>query len=71
MNNTLTNKKPISFTQMKMLKHYGKLQSVKVCLGFVKDVPVVHIHDFEFFTFEASLSYLQYMAQSVVYVEIV
>lgn len=58
--------KRITSAEASYLQHMGEIQGVKVSIGFVDGYPVLHIRDFEFWTFEKALMFLKHTATEIV-----
>lgn len=58
--------KRITSAEASYLIHAGKLISVKVSVGFYMNYPKLHIQDFEFWTFQSALVFLQHASAAVV-----
>ncbi len=57
----------ITSQQFKYLKHCGALNDVKVSFCFRDGIVCIHIHDYEFETFERALRYLQEDSRMIVH----
>lgn len=63
--------KKISFSDAQYLKHIGKLNNTKVTLEILESGPVVYIQDFEFYTFQQALRFLQEDARRVLHSDVI